>query len=57
MVVYNVPDFSRIAATDIVAPGLASLIFDSTRGMECLIEIRPRANTGKKGSYISDGRY
>ena len=27
------PGFSRIAATDFVAPGLASLIFDSTGGL------------------------
>ena len=55
MEVYNIPGFSRIAAIDIIAPDLASLIFDSIRGMECPIEIRPRANAGKIGSYISDG--
>ncbi len=50
------PGFSRIAATDFVAPGLASLIFDSTGGFGNAAGAAVRAQMPEKAWIMgSDG--
>jgi len=44
--------FSRIAATDFIASGLASLIFDSTGGWRMSEEYRPRSNIHHNKHFV-----